>query len=77
MVEPNSSGSFVARIWLEGKKGSHPTWRGHIQHVQGEEEEYFQCLSEMRAFVERISGVSMPMDKRTELKLIKDTKLDG
>lgn len=52
--------SFVSRIWLEhGDKGD-PKWRGHIRHVQSEEEAYFQDLMEMREFLGRISGVSGP-----------------
>lgn len=52
------------RIWLEGDSKSSLTWRGHIQHVQGEEEKYFQSLSEMQEFLERVSGVPLPvMDK--------------
>jgi len=34
-------------------------WRGRIQHVQGEEETYFETLMEMREFIEQISGVPM------------------
>lgn len=60
MVEPKISGSFVARIWLEGEPQNNPTWRGHIRQVQGEEERYFQNLSEMKEFLERISGVPLP-----------------
>ncbi len=56
-------GSFVARIWLEGEAEGEPIWRGHIQHVQGTEETYFRDLSEMRAFLERVSGVSVPADR--------------
>jgi hypothetical protein len=60
MVEPKTSGSFVARIWLEGELENNPTWRGHIRQVQGEEERYFQNLSQMKEFLERISGVPLP-----------------
>jgi hypothetical protein len=66
MVEPKTSGSFVARIWLEGEPENNPTWRGHIQHVQGEEERYFKNLSEMREFLERISGIPLPAKDKTE-----------
>jgi hypothetical protein len=59
MVEPENHGSYVARIWLEGSDKS-PTWRGHLRCVQGEEECYFQNLSQMREFLERISGVPFP-----------------
>jgi hypothetical protein len=60
MVERKTSGSFVARIWLEGDSENNPTWRGHIQHVQGKEERYFRDLCEMKEFLERISGVLLP-----------------
>ena len=66
MVEPGPPGSFVARIWLEGEPGNNPTWRGHIRHVQSEEEGYFQSLSEMKAFLERISGIPLPAEDATK-----------
>lgn len=66
MVEPGTSGSFVVRIWLEGEPGNNPTWRGYIQHVQGEEASYFQNLSEMRAFLEKVSGVPVPTEDKAE-----------
>jgi hypothetical protein len=66
MVEPGTPGSFVARIWLEGEPGNNPTWRGHIQHVQGEEESYFQNLAEMKEFLERISGVPLLAEDQEE-----------
>jgi len=52
--------SFVSRIWLEHGNNGSPKWRGHIRHVQGEEEGYFQNLAEMRDFLGRVSGVSGP-----------------
>ncbi len=52
--------SFVARIWLEHGSDGTPTWRGHIQHVQGQQKAYFRSLAEMRAFLERVSGVPGP-----------------
>jgi len=66
MVEPEKHGSFVARIWLEGDSKNHPTWRGHVQHVQGEEECYFQELSTMKSFLERITDVPMPENDSNE-----------
>ena len=60
MVGEHIKDSFVARIWLEhGDKGV-TTWRGHIRHVQGEEEEYFQDLMEMREFLGRVSATKGP-----------------
>lgn len=50
--------SFVARIWLEHGDNGDASWRGHIRHVQGGEEGYFQNLLEMRDFLGRVSGVS-------------------
>ena len=64
MVGPGTQGSFVVRIWLEGESAHNPTWRGHIRHVQGEEEGYLQTLSEMKEFLERISGVPLPAKKK-------------
>ncbi len=52
--------SFVTRIWLEYDSNGSPKWRGHIRHVQGEEEGYFQNLAEMSNFLGRVSGVSGP-----------------
>ena len=61
MVEPENQGSFVARIWLEKSSDQTPTWRGHLRHVQGEEECYFQDLTTMKEFLERISGIPVPV----------------
>jgi len=52
--------SFVARIWLERAEGEEPKWRGHIQHIQGPEEAYFQGLAEVREFLEQVSGMTGP-----------------
>jgi len=52
--------SFVARIWLEGQTNGDPIWRGHIRHIQGKQETYFQGLAEMKEFLERVSGVAGP-----------------
>jgi hypothetical protein len=54
------SESFVARIWLEHGSNGEPIWRGHIQHVQGREQTYFQDLWKLREFVERVSGIPGP-----------------
>jgi hypothetical protein len=60
MIGEHIKESFVARIWLEHGDSGDTTWRGHIRHVQGEEEEYFQDLMEMREFLARVSGVMGP-----------------
>ncbi len=59
-----STESFVARFWLEGGTNGDPLWRGHIRHVQGEEEAYFQDLERMRDFMEQVSNVPGPQLKR-------------
>jgi hypothetical protein len=61
MSMPGSRGSFVARIWLEEEPEGQPTWRGHIRYVQGEQEAYFKNLREMAEFLERISGIPLPL----------------
>ena len=69
MVEEHiKKDSFVARIWLEHGDNENTKWRGHIRHVQGEEEEYFQDLMEMREFLGRVSGVSGPALTEQPLK---------
>ena len=60
MAGEHSKDSFVARIWLEPGNNGDTTWRGHIRHVQGEEEVYFQDLMEMREFLGRVSGMTGP-----------------
>ena len=60
MVRTQIIQSFVARVWLERTADTDPKWRGHIQHVQGPEEIYFQDLTEMSEFLELISGVPSP-----------------
>jgi hypothetical protein len=52
--------SFVARIWLEGEPDGNPIWRGRIQHVQSDQEAYFQDLAEMSAFIERVARIPGP-----------------
>lgn len=66
MVEPGNPVSFVVRFWLEGGLENSPTWRGHIQHVQGDEKSYFQNLSEMREFLERVGGIPLPAKDKAE-----------
>jgi len=64
MGNKQSSESFVARLWLEGGTNGDPLWRGHIRHVQGEEEAYFQDLERMSDFMEQVSNVPGPQLKR-------------
>ncbi len=60
MVGEHSKESFVARLWLEDGNNGETTWRGRVRHVQGEEEEYFQDLLELREFLGRVSGMEGP-----------------
>ena len=60
--------SFVARIWLEGESENIPTWRGHVRHVQGEGECYFQELSRLKAFLAQTTGIPMPDEDSKEEK---------
>ncbi len=59
MVE-HSKDSFVARLWVEDGDNGGTTWRGHILHVQGDEQQYFQDLLELRDFLSRVSGIQGP-----------------
>lgn len=58
MSNETRSESFVASLWLEQGNNGDPTWRGHIRHVQSEEERYFEDLSALSEFLTRITGVS-------------------
>ena len=60
MVRSQFTQSFVARIWLEHTDGEDPDWRGHIRHVQGSEETYFQGLLEMSEFMEQVTSIHGP-----------------
>ena len=60
MVRSQITQSFVARIWLERAADEESKWRGHIQHIQGREELYFQDLAEMSEFLEQVSGIPGP-----------------
>jgi hypothetical protein len=60
MVRSQVIQSFVARIWLEQTADEDPKWRGHIQHIQGREEVYFQDLTEVCEFLEQVSGIPGP-----------------
>lgn len=51
------SESFIARIWLDRGSNGDPVWRGHIRHVQGDQEAYFQDLGKLNEFLERVSGL--------------------
>ena len=57
MKEKQVSISFVARIWLERGTDGDPIWRGHVRHVQGDAEAYFQDLGKMNEFMARVSGL--------------------
>ncbi len=62
MIDEQAKESFVARIWLERGENGESIWRGHIRHVQGEEEQYFGDLVAMSEFLGRVSGVTgLPM----------------
>jgi|TARA_B100000315_G_scaffold251550_1_gene286579 hypothetical protein len=73
MGEKHALESFVARIWLESAPNGNPMWRGHVRHVQGEQETYFQDLEAMGDFLERVSGVSGLRQVPGEAR---DSKLD-
>ena len=68
--------SFVARIWLERTDDEDPRWRGHIQHIQGPEETYFQDLAEMSDFMEQVSGVTGAVNTEYPDKVVKMKKRD-
>jgi len=50
--------SFITRIWLERAHNGNSVWRGHIRHVQGPEQQYFEQVREMLDFIQNVTGVS-------------------
>ena len=60
MGEKHALESFVARIWLESAPNGNPMWRGHVRHVQSNDDAYFQDLGSMSQFLARVSGVAGP-----------------
>ena len=52
MTRQGTLDSFVARIWLERGSNGDPIWRGHVRHVQGEQETYFKNLGGMNELLE-------------------------
>lgn len=60
MEERQVSTSFVSRIWLEAGTDGDAIWRGHVRHVQSNEEAYFQDLGILNEFLARVSGVTGP-----------------
>tara|TARA_B100000315_G_scaffold197387_1_gene188731 strand:- start:777 stop:1034 length:258 start_codon:yes stop_codon:yes gene_type:complete len=60
MEKKRVSMSFVARIWLEPETIGDMVWRGHVRHVQSNDDAYFQDLGSMSQFLARVSGVAGP-----------------
>jgi hypothetical protein len=53
----NNIASFVLRftqeLWQDAQGEPHVQWRGHIRHVQGDEEDRFTDFAEAVAFIQR------------------------
>ena len=75
MVRSQITQSFVARIWLEHTDGEDPDWRGHIRHIQGSEETYFQGLAEMSEFMEQVSSAELAVDPDKVVTMAKHNRL--
>jgi len=60
MENKQVSMSFVARIWLEAETNGAQIWRGHVRHVQSNDEAYFQNLKTLNEFLAQVSGVTGP-----------------
>ena len=73
MAKQRDPNSFVALIRLERETNGGPVWRGHVRHVQGDEEAYFQDLTQMSEFLERVSGVAGPVTTALKTKPIPRT----
>ena len=56
MTKPHNVASFVLRftqeLWQDPQGEPHVRWRGHIRHVQGDEEERFTDFAEAVTFIQ-------------------------
>jgi hypothetical protein len=73
----NNIASFVLRftqeLWRDAQGEPHVQWRGHIHHVQGDEEDHFTDFAEAVVFIQRYltqltrntlaGGRAMPQEK--------------
>ncbi|HXW01388.1 MAG TPA: hypothetical protein VEC93_23460, partial [Anaerolineae bacterium] len=73
----NNIASFVLRftqeLWRDAQGEPHVQWRGHIHHVQGDEEDRFTDFAEAVVFIQRYlteltrnalaGGRAMPQEK--------------
>ena len=57
MHKSNNIASFMLRftqeLWQDAAEEAHIRWRGHIQHVQGHDEDRFTDFAEAIAFMQR------------------------
>ena len=57
MTNPSNIASFMLRftqeMWRDMQGEPHVRWRGHIRHVQGDEEERFTDFAEAITFIQR------------------------
>ena len=57
MPKPHNIASFMLRftqeLWRDPRGEPHIRWRGHIRHVQGDEEERFTDFAEAVTFMQR------------------------
>ena len=60
MGKTQTSDSFVARLWLESGTNGDQMWRGHIRHVKGDVEAYFQDMERMSDVMELFSNIPGP-----------------
>jgi hypothetical protein len=49
--DEDATQSFVVRIWPDDIQHGQPAWRGHIIHVRGHEDRYFDKLEAIPQFI--------------------------
>lgn len=45
------SATFIVRLWSEYAEDELPEWRGQVEHVQSDQEQYFHELDKMVTFI--------------------------
>jgi len=82
MTKPHNVASFVLRftqeMWQDTQGEPHVRWRGHIRHVQGNQEERFTDFAEAVTFIQRylteLTADSLAGDKNvSQEKIFKES----
>ncbi|MCB0211347.1 MAG: hypothetical protein KDJ52_18555 [Anaerolineae bacterium] len=70
---------FTQELWEDAQQEPHVRWRGHIRHVQGEEENRFTDFAEAASFMQRhltqltVDSLSKKKEGISQEKIMQET----